>query len=115
MSPTEPLADIVKHQPEIEQLDLVSIAGQLGEQRQPLFVFSRLKPLDLLDQLKRMLIDGVNMVGIMEHHTKQPAEFGDKCTEDPATVHFQQCLVNLLLPLKDLEKRYVGCRRTTKF
>src|SRR5262245_39419079 len=54
------------------------------------------------------------MVGVMEDHTKQPAELGNKRSENPATVHFQECFVNPLLPLENLEKRHVGRCRTTK-
>src|SRR5215510_6759078 len=114
MSTAEPFADVVKHQPEVQQLDFVGVAGQLGEKRQLLFVFSGLKAFYLLDQFKRMLVHGVDMIGVMEDHTKQPAEFRDKRPEDPAAVHFQECLVNPLLPLEYLEKRQVGRCRTTK-
>ena len=90
MSAAESLADIVKHQAEIKQLDFLGFARQLGEQRQALGVFAGFKPFDLLDQLQGMLIHRVNVISVMQHHAKQPAELGNKRAENSGPMHFQQ-------------------------
>ena len=50
MATAESLADVVKHQPKIEELDFIRLASELGEQGQALSVVPGLEPLDLLDQ-----------------------------------------------------------------
>ena len=50
MTAAETLADIVKHQAKIKQLDLLGFARQLGEQRQALGVIAGFQPFDLFDQ-----------------------------------------------------------------
>ena len=61
-----------------------------------------------------MLIHRVNVVGVVQNHTEQPAKLRDERPENPAAVHFQQGLVNPVLPLEDLKKRDVRGSRTTK-
>src|SRR6516162_104493 len=61
-----------------------------------------------------MLIHRVNVVGVVQNHTEQPAKLGDERPKNPAAVHFQEGLVNALLPLEDLKKREVRRCRATK-
>ena len=62
-----------------------------------------------------MLIDRVDVVGVVEYHAKEPAEFRNKRAQHPGPVHFQQGFVYRILPLENTEERQVGFRGTTKF
>src|SRR5919108_403940 len=114
MAAAEPLADVVKHESQIEQLAFLRLARQLGEKRQRFLVFARFQALDLFDQSQGMLVDGINMIGVVENHAKQPAKLRNKGTEHSTTVHLQQGLVHSVLPFENLKERNIGRRRPAK-
>ena len=61
-----------------------------------------------------MLIHGVDVIGVVQHHAQEPAELGDEGAQNPGAVHFHQGLVHGFLPLQNAEKRRVGGRRAAK-
>ncbi len=61
-----------------------------------------------------MLVDGVGVIGVVQSHAQQPAELGDKRAQHAAAVHFQQRLVDAVLPLENIEKRLVGLGRAAQ-
>ena len=115
MAPAKTLADVVKHQAEIEQLDGLQFARKLRQQRRAFGVFTGPQPLDFLDQAQRMLIDGVNVIGVVQHHAQQPAEFRNERAQHSSPMHLEQRLVNRILPFEDAEERQIGRRRAAKF
>src|SRR5687768_6561007 len=78
MAAAKSLADVVKHEAEIEQLDFIGFASELGEKRQRVFVRAGLEHFNFFDQFQGVLVDRVNVVGVMQDHAKQSAELRDE-------------------------------------
>ena len=53
-----------------------------------------------------MLVHGVGMISVMQHHAQQAPELGNKCAQDAAAVHLRQSLIDAIFPF---EERGPGC------
>ena len=111
MAAAQPLADVVEKQSEVENLDLLRFPCELGQQRELLAELARLEPLQFLDQPERVLIDGVNMIEIVQRHAQEPAELGKQRSQHARAVHLRQRLVDPFFVFENAEEQRVDGRR----
>ena len=91
-------SDVMEQDAKNEDLDLVHLSRELGQQRQ---VFTRIpcpQRLELLYGSQGVLVHGVDMVEIMLYHAQDPTEFGDKLVQHSTSVHLHQSLIDPFRP-----------------
>src|SRR5262249_62055817 len=99
------LADVVQHHGQVEHLRALDLVHHLREQRAALAMLSGTEMLELHDGSQRVLVDGVDVIEVADHHRAELAELGQERAERADVVHYAQGLVNPLPPPQDLEKR----------
>src|SRR5215813_9404086 len=61
-----------------------------------------------------MLIDGIDVIGIVQHHAQKPAKLGNKRAQYAGAMHLEESFVDIVFPFQNFKERNVRRRRASK-
>src|SRR6266567_5332125 len=115
MPPPFPFTDIVQHDRQEQQFALVHLVGQLGQQRQILFMLPLLEPDDLIHREQRMDVDRIDVIEVVLDLAVDPLELGNEADQELQVVHQLKGLGDPLVGAEDVEKRGIDLLAPPEF